>query len=38
MGFTNLAHIGDMQAFFPMTVVAVTRDFLDKRRGIVKQF
>ncbi len=38
MGFTTLAHMGDMQAFFPMTVVAVTRDFVEKKRGIVKQF
>jgi ABC-type nitrate/sulfonate/bicarbonate transport system substrate-binding protein len=38
MGFTTLTHMGDMQAFFPMTVVAVTKDFLDKKRGMVKRF
>lgn len=38
MGFNILAHMGDMQAFFPMTVVVVNRSFLEKKRGVVKQF
>ena len=38
MGLNILAHLGDMQAAFPMTVVAVNRSFLQKKRGLVKQF
>ncbi len=37
-GFNILAHLGEIQAFFPMTVVVVNRSFLEKKRGIVKQF
>jgi ABC-type nitrate/sulfonate/bicarbonate transport system substrate-binding protein len=38
LGLNVLAHLGDMQAAFPMTVVAVNRGFLQKNRGVVKQF
>ena len=38
LGLNVLAHLGDMQAAFPMTVVAVNRGFLQKKRGVVKQF
>jgi ABC-type nitrate/sulfonate/bicarbonate transport system substrate-binding protein len=38
LGLNVLAHLGDMQAAFPMTVVAVNRAFLQKKRGVVKQF
>jgi len=38
LGFNVLAHLGDMQAAFPMTVVAVNRAFLQKKRSVVKQF
>jgi ABC-type nitrate/sulfonate/bicarbonate transport system substrate-binding protein len=38
LGLNVLAHLGDMQAAFPMTVVAVNRSFLQKKRGVVKQF
>ena len=38
MGLNILAHLGDMQGTFPMTVVAVNRSFLQKKRGLVKQF
>src|SRR5262245_15153730 len=38
LGLNILAHLGDMQAAFPMTVVAVNRSFLQKKRGLVKQF
>ncbi len=37
-GLNILAHIGDMRAAFPMTVVVVNRSFLESRRVIVKQF
>ena len=33
MGLNVLAHLGDMQAAFPMTVVAVNRAFLQKKRA-----
>jgi len=38
LGLNILAHLGDMQAAFPMTVVTVNRSFLQKKRGVVKQF
>lgn len=38
LGLNVLAHLGDMQAAFPMTVVAVNRGFLEKKRSVVKQF
>jgi ABC-type nitrate/sulfonate/bicarbonate transport system substrate-binding protein len=38
LGLNVLAHLGDMQAAFPMTVVAVNRGFLQKKRSVVKQF
>jgi ABC-type nitrate/sulfonate/bicarbonate transport system substrate-binding protein len=38
LGLNILAHLGDMQAAFPMTVVAVNRAFLQNKRGVVKQF
>lgn len=38
LGLNVLAHLGDMQAAFPMTVVAVNRSFLQKQRGVVKRF
>jgi ABC-type nitrate/sulfonate/bicarbonate transport system substrate-binding protein len=38
LGLNVLAHLGDMQAAFPMTVVTVSRGFLEKKRGVVKQF
>jgi ABC-type nitrate/sulfonate/bicarbonate transport system substrate-binding protein len=38
LGLNVLAHLGDMQAAFPMTVVAVNRGFLQKKRNVVKQF
>ncbi len=38
MGLNILAHMGDMRASFPMTVVVVNRSFLEKKRGVVKQF
>jgi len=38
LGLNVLAHLGDMQAAFPMMVVAVNRGFLQKKRGVVKQF
>jgi len=38
MGFNILAHMGDMKAAFPMTVVVVNRAFLEKKRSVVKQF
>ncbi len=38
LGLNILAHLGDMQAAFPMTVVAVNRGFLQKKRAVVKQF
>lgn len=38
LGFNILAHMGDMEASFPMTVVVVNRFFLEQRRSIVKQF
>jgi ABC-type nitrate/sulfonate/bicarbonate transport system substrate-binding protein len=38
LGLNVLAHLGDMQATFPMTVVAVNRGFLQKKRSVVKQF
>ncbi|MBI4523368.1 MAG: ABC transporter substrate-binding protein [Deltaproteobacteria bacterium] len=38
LGFNVLAHMGDMQTSFPMTVVAVNRSFLEKKRPVVKQF
>ena len=38
LGLNVLTHLGDMQAAFPMTVVAVNRAFLQKKQGVVKQF
>jgi ABC-type nitrate/sulfonate/bicarbonate transport system substrate-binding protein len=38
MGFKILAHMADMQAAFPMTVVVVNRAYLDKKRPVVKRF
>jgi ABC-type nitrate/sulfonate/bicarbonate transport system substrate-binding protein len=38
LGLNVLAHLGDMQAAFPMTVVAVNRGFLQQKRSVVKQF
>ena len=38
LGLNVLVHLGDMQAAFPMTVVAVNRGFLQKKRAVVKQF
>ena len=38
LGLNVLAHLGDMQAAFPMTVVAVNRNLLQKKRSLVKQF
>jgi ABC-type nitrate/sulfonate/bicarbonate transport system substrate-binding protein len=38
LGLNIVAHLGDMQAAFPMTVVAVNRSFLQKKRSIAKQF
>jgi ABC-type nitrate/sulfonate/bicarbonate transport system substrate-binding protein len=38
MGLKVLANMADMQAAFPMTVVAVNRAYLDKKRPVVKRF
>src|SRR5262245_34184579 len=38
LGLNTLAHLSDMQAAFPMTVVAVNRSFLQQKRSVVKQF
>jgi NitT/TauT family transport system substrate-binding protein len=37
-GFQILANMADMQAAFPMTVIAVNRAYLEKKRAVVKQF
>ncbi len=37
-GFNILAHMGDLQASFPMTVVVANRSYLERKRAVVKQF
>jgi NitT/TauT family transport system substrate-binding protein len=38
MGMNILAHLSDLKAAFPQTVITVRRSFLDKNRDTVKRF
>jgi ABC-type nitrate/sulfonate/bicarbonate transport system substrate-binding protein len=38
MGMNILAHLSDLKAAFPQTVITVRRSFLEKNRDTVKRF